>query len=252
MSEVECTVYIRSKSKDNASIQCFMSNLKDNIESDVLALNCIDLTKYEDMCTSGDFIKVSYSLGSSWDSDITFLANYIKDKFDTKEFYAYLVGDDDPWEVFGKYEDNKFIFKTCFDGDKKSITKPIYDWWHHGLPEGISEGLDEKYIRKNAKNKPVKFGPSEAMKEFKNKFFSLEMEEFIKACFHPEEARDLINYMGNDPDKREEISSQLEESFKTVPDKPTESGRGEAMFVTESGHFYLQKRGDNWVIREFG
>lgn len=57
---------------------------------------------------------------------------------------ACLLGDDDPWEIFYRYQDGEVVEEYCMpdheeweDGD----FPPVYCWWHEGLPESIKEGF---------------------------------------------------------------------------------------------------------------
>ena len=60
---------------------------------------------------------------------------------------AYLEGDDDPWEMFYLYEDNKVVEKDYepihSERDDKELPE-VYLWWHRDLSE-ISEGFINKW-----------------------------------------------------------------------------------------------------------
>ncbi len=59
---------------------------------------------------------------------------------------ACLAGDDDPWEIFYRWEAGK-VKKEYFEPDYESIEDDefefpdIYKWWHEGLPEEIKDGF---------------------------------------------------------------------------------------------------------------
>jgi len=57
---------------------------------------------------------------------------------------ACLAGDDDPWEIFYRWETGK-VKKEYFEPDDESIEggefPDIYKWWHEGLPEEIKDGF---------------------------------------------------------------------------------------------------------------
>ena len=58
---------------------------------------------------------------------------------------AWGCGDDDPWEFWLKYENNRLIRKDVepfIDEDEdQEILNTVYIWWHETMPSAISEGL---------------------------------------------------------------------------------------------------------------
>ncbi|MGB5518623.1 MAG: BRCT domain-containing protein [Gammaproteobacteria bacterium] len=70
---------------------------------------------------------------------------------------GYLIGDEDPWEVFYRQIEDEILMKECvpdedFDADCEALETGVYAWWHKGLPSDINEGylndndLDDVHI----------------------------------------------------------------------------------------------------------
>ena len=58
---------------------------------------------------------------------------------------GYLVGDDDPWEMFIRFIDGEVAEQeyTPFENgedDAEALKSGVYAWWHEGLPDNIQEG----------------------------------------------------------------------------------------------------------------
>ncbi len=54
-----------------------------------------------------------------------------------------LAGDDDPWEIFYRWEAGK-VKKEYFEPDDEDVEDEfpdVYKWWHEGLPEEIKDGF---------------------------------------------------------------------------------------------------------------
>ena len=57
--------------------------------------------------------------------------------------WAYLRGDDDPWEIWYKIENGQLILEevdATAEESRKEVVDTIYAWWHSGLPRSICEG----------------------------------------------------------------------------------------------------------------
>lgn len=94
--------------------------------------------------------------GSSGDDNIGDLVFFFYSLSNDLHVQAWGCGDDDPWEFWFKVEDGELVRKddepeygepftgTAYDeeGDSEEVDlKPIYDWWHKDLPDGIKQGF---------------------------------------------------------------------------------------------------------------
>jgi hypothetical protein len=62
---------------------------------------------------------------------------------------ACLVGDDDPWEIFYRYEQGKVInqyYEPDVDEAEEGELPEVYTWWHEGLPPEIKDGFINEWL----------------------------------------------------------------------------------------------------------
>lgn len=54
---------------------------------------------------------------------------------------ACLCGDDDPWEIFYRWENGALVQQYYEPDYDETELPPVYLWWHEGLPDNIQEGF---------------------------------------------------------------------------------------------------------------
>jgi len=78
-------------------------------------------------------------------SIIEFLGNLSPDV----DVRACLVGDDDPWEIFYKFEQGEVIehyYEPDYDEAQEGELPELYTWWHEGLPSTIKDGFINEWL----------------------------------------------------------------------------------------------------------
>ncbi|MBU2714219.1 hypothetical protein [Zooshikella harenae] len=65
---------------------------------------------------------------------------------------ACLVGDDDPWEIFYRFENGEVVneyYEPDYDEAKEDTLPEVYQWWHEGLPSRIKDGFINEWKNEN-------------------------------------------------------------------------------------------------------
>ena len=86
--------------------------------------------------------------GSSGTDIIELIVDFIGELAPGVDVRACLCGDDDPWEIFYRYE-NGSVKQEYFEPDE--IEDPdelpeVYLWWHDGLPSEIKDGFLNEWL----------------------------------------------------------------------------------------------------------
>lgn len=84
--------------------------------------------------------------GSDGDDIITALIKFLGSLYPDVDARACLVGDDDPWEIFFRWQNGQVKQVYLEPDEYEDADNDIYNWWHEGLPENIKDGfLNEDY-----------------------------------------------------------------------------------------------------------
>ena len=90
----------------------------------------------------GALVIVHFTFGYDGQQVLEKVIFFVKQILPSIKIWAYFIGDDDPWEIFFKEENNVVINEEVYpdEDDAENVIKTIYAWWHKGLPKSICRG----------------------------------------------------------------------------------------------------------------
>lgn len=83
---------------------------------------------------------------SSGTETLQAIVQFIGDLASGVDVRACLVGDDDPWEVFYRYENGEMVYHYYEPDWDETELPEIYQWWHQGLPASITDGFINRWL----------------------------------------------------------------------------------------------------------
>jgi NAD-dependent DNA ligase len=115
--------------------------------------------------------------GSIGDEVVESIVHFLNLLVPNTHVQAWGCGDDDPWEYWIKYDNDKLIRKDDEplndDDEDEEIKNTIYEWWHESMPSSVKEGflneinLEDQYIVFTGK---MEQGTREEMEELAEEF----------------------------------------------------------------------------------
>ena len=87
--------------------------------------------------------------GSSGDDIMGGIVQFIGDIAPETDVRACLAGDDDPWEIFYRYENGRVVMKAYepdYEEAEEEELPDVYQWWHAGLPQDIKDGFINDWL----------------------------------------------------------------------------------------------------------
>jgi hypothetical protein len=109
----------------------------------------LDLIDEEDLMaesrgTQSGYYTSHFVHGSAGDEVIGKIIKVLGELYPEIDARACLAGDDDPWEIFYRWEGGK-VKQSYFEPDEEEMEdgeRPqVYQWWHEGMPEDIKDGF---------------------------------------------------------------------------------------------------------------
>jgi len=92
----------------------------------------------------GGYHVVNFVKGTGGEESTKAIVEFVHDLVPGVDVRAWVMGDDDPWEVMIRYDGKKLKsewYGPDYEQAEEEELPDIYKWWHEGLPDEIREGF---------------------------------------------------------------------------------------------------------------